>query len=170
VLIHIASPDTFSHVRYQEGSEANASDIQPNALDIRLDKVFRLVGPFTIDNDTKIHRTFSPIAPDDNGYYNLYPGYYSITLEGTISIGADEAGHVITRSTFVRNGVFIISGLYDSGYCGPMAAGLHVTTDVASIKKGTRIGQFLLYKAQSVHQYNGDYGNGSETDKKLYGV
>ena len=66
----------------------------------------------------------------------------------------------------VRNGLFLTSGLYDSGYNGVMAGVLHVGVGAARIKKGTRIGQYLNFKAEALSSYDGDYGIGKEHDKK----
>jgi deoxycytidine triphosphate deaminase len=90
-------------------------------------------------------------------------------MENIISVGQGEAGWVITRSTLNRNGLFLTSGLYDSGYHGAMAGLLHVTIGQARIKKGTRIGQYLSFEAESLSMYDGDYGINKEHDKK-YGV
>lgn len=79
-------------------------------------------------------------------------------MENIVHVGEGEAGWVITRSTLGRNGLFIVSGLYDSGYSGSMAAVLHVTCGRALIKKGTRIGQYLNFDAESLSSYDGDYG------------
>ena len=90
-------------------------------------------------------------------------------MENVIDVGEGEAGWVITRSTFNRNGLFLTSGLYDSGYHGVMAGVLHVTVGTAKIKQGTRIGQYLSFNAEALHKYNGDYGVGKHHDNK-YGV
>jgi len=87
-------------------------------------------------------------------------------MENIVTIGPDEAGWVITRSTLNRNGVFITSGLYDSGYSGVMAGAMHVRGGPVRIKKGTRVAQFLLFKAEALTLYNGSYGLNSEHDKK----
>ena len=73
---------------------------------------------------------------------------------------------MITRSTLNRNGVFITSGLYDSGYNGVVAGVLHVNVGPMKVKVGTRVAQFLLFKAEALHAYNGDYGNGKSHDEK----
>jgi deoxycytidine triphosphate deaminase len=96
----------------------------------------------------------------------LDDGVYEIIMEVIITIGPDEAGYIITRSTLNRNGLFITSGLYDSGYSGVMAGALHVSGGPASIKKGTRVGQFLLFRAESIKQYDGDYGVDSDHDQE----
>ena len=164
-MIHLASETSTSSL-----SEFINTQVQPNAIDLKVDKVFRLEPKeFKISEEEKKHRGSVEILPDEQGYYNLIQGTYEIIMEGIISIGSDEAGFVITRSTLNRNGLFITSGLYDSGYEGVMAGALHVGGGPAKIKKGTRVGQFLLFKAESLSSYDGDYGTGKDHDKK-YGV
>lgn len=145
-------------------------DVQPNAVDLRLGKVFQISNNiFEVSNDHKKHRGSTELIPDGEGYFTLYPGSYEIVMENIIHVGEGEAGWVITRSTLNRNGCFITSGLYDSGYHGVMAGVLHVTTGPARIKQGTRVGQYLSFDSEALHNYNGDYGIGKEHDKK-YGV
>jgi hypothetical protein len=47
-----------------------------------------------------------------------------------------------------------------------MAGVLHVGIDVARIKKGTRIGQYLSFDAEALTMYDGDYGIGKTHDVK----
>jgi len=166
MMIHIAAQDTQSNL-----TNVELSDIQPNAVDLRVEKIFRIenVNLFTIGEEDgkeiKQHRGSTELFPEDNGYWYLNPGSYEIIMENIIHVGPDEAGWVIPRSTLNRNGLFITSGLYDSGYHGVMAGALHVTGP-AKIKKGTRVGQFLLFKSQALKKYEGDYGIGKAHDQK----
>lgn len=165
-MIHISADDTQSTL-----TNVRDDDIQPNAVDLRVDKIFRIdtTKDFIIGEEDgkeiKKHRGSTELDPDKDGYWYLSPGAYEIVMENIINVGADEAGWVITRSTLNRNGLFITSGLYDSGYHGVMAGALHVTAP-ARIKKGTRVGQFLLFKSQSLKKYDGDYGIGKAHDQK----
>ncbi len=159
---HIAKASTRSFI-----DSFKTEDVQPNALDVRLDKVFAIGDEaFIIDEEQKVHRSTTTIEPNVDGYYVLKPGVYSIVMEGTITVGDDESGWIITRSTLNRNGVHITTGLYDSGYSGKMVATLHVNCGNMKIKKGTRVGQFLVFDSEALHGYNGDYGTGTEHDKK----
>jgi len=143
------------------------SDVQPNAVDLRLGKVYRIRDEiFEITNHSKTHRGSDEIKPDTEGFFYLIPGSYEVIMKNTIHVGPNEAGWVITRSTLNRNGVFLTSGLYDSGYNGVMAGVMHVTCGPARIKKGTRIGQYLSFDAETLKLYDGDYGLGKEHDKK----
>ena len=143
-------------------------DSQPNAVDLRLDKVYKIKeNLFEISNELKKHRgTDYELQPDRNGYFFLEPGHYEVVMENIVHVGESEAGWVITRSTLNRNGLFLTSGLYDSGYHGVMAGVLHVTVGPARIKKGTRIGQYLSFDAESLSSYDGDYGINKDHDKK----
>ena len=142
-------------------------DVQPNAVDLRLGKVFKIKdNVFTIDEDQKVHRGSEQYEPWEDGYFYLYPGCYEVIMENEIHVGPDEAGFVITRSTLNRNGCFLTSGLYDTGYDGVMAGVLHVHVGLARIKPGTRIGQYLNWKAEALSSYDGDYGKGKAHDEK----
>ena len=161
-MINIGGQTTTSNLTaIQDG------DVQPNAVDLRLGKVFS-IHPHTCtsDEEQKIHRGSGVVQLDSEGYYNLEPGQYEVIMENEIHVGPDEAGFVITRSTLNRNGCFLTSGLYDTGYNGVMAGVLHVNCGTMRIRPGTRIGQYLNWKAEALHKYDGDYGKDKAHDKK----
>lgn len=161
-MLHIKS-----HLNKSTLTNVLPVDVQPNAVDLRVDKIYQISSnEFIIDEDQKTHRGSFEIQTDSDGYWYLMPGAYEIVMENIINVGSGEAGWVITRSTLNRNGVYITSGLYDSGYNGVMAGALHVTCGPMKIKKGTRVGQFLLFKSETLKMYDGDYGIGKEHDKK----
>jgi len=159
---HIASNLTKSSLtNVQEG------DIQPNAIDLRLGKVLKINdNVFTIDEEQKIHRGSTEFEPWTDGYFYLVPGAYEVVMENIVDVAEGEAGFVITRSTLNRNGVYLTTGLYDSGYNGVMAAVMHVTCGLMRIKPGTRIGQYLCFDAETLSMYDGSYGLGKEHDQK----
>lgn len=160
-MIHILGENSNSKLTaVQDG------DSQPNAIDLRLGKVFAINNSlFELSEEGKRHRGTTEIVPYGD-WYNLAEGTYEVVMENIVTVGADEAGWVITRSTLNRNGVFITSGLYDSGYNGVMAGAMHIRGGPVRIKKGTRVAQFLLFKAEALTLYNGSYGLNSEHDKK----
>jgi deoxycytidine triphosphate deaminase len=165
MMLHIHSDETGSSL-----TEVQDVDVQPNAVDLRVDKIFKISPSlFSINEESKMHRGSSEELPDQDGYWHLDEGVYEIVMQNIITVGEGEAGWVITRSTLNRNGVFITSGLYDSGYHGVMAGALHVTCGPMRIKRGTRVGQFLLFKSQTLKMYDGDYGIGKKHDEKYKG-
>lgn len=162
---HIMGPNSKSQL-----TNVQQDDVQPNAVDLRLGKIFKVSSStFKIDEKEKVHRGSYEIKPDATGYFNLAEGHYEVVMENMITVGENEAGWVITRSTLNRNGVFLTSGLYDTGYDGVMAGMMHVTCGPMRIQKGTRIGQYLSFNAESLHKYDGDYGKNKSHDKKYQG-
>lgn len=161
---HIMGPNSESSLtNVQDG------DIQPNACDLRIADVFKInhLVTFVLDEDGKQHRGSVRVEPDDEGYYVFEGGQsYEVIMENVIYVAQGEAGWVITRSTLNRNGLFLTSGLYDSGYNGMMAGVLHNSSGPARIKKGTRIGQYLSFDAEALHHYDGDYGLAKDHDNK----
>lgn len=162
---HILSPqvprDLLTNV--QEG------DSQPNAVDLRVQDVFTLNNEvFELHGDKKKHRGSTKLEPGPKGW-ELEQGVYEIIMENIVTIPEGYAGWVITRSTLNRNGLFITSGLYDSGYNGVMAGLLHVKHGPAIIEPGSRVGQFLMFEAETLSMYDGDYGIGKEHDEKYKG-
>jgi len=142
-------------------------DVQPNAVDLRLDKVFEIYNStFEMTDDSKVHRKSTELLANKEGFFILVPGAYTIVFENEISIGENEAGWVIPRSTLVRNGLYITTGLYDSGYNGKMVACLHVTCGIAKIQKGCRVAQYLCFDAEMLKKYDGDYGVDKAHDQK----
>jgi len=162
---HVMGPESKTTLtNVQEG------DVQPNAVDLRLGKVFEIkTDRFVLSEEEKTHRGSVEILPDRHGWFYLQPGSYEVVMENIITVGDGEAGWVITRSTLNRNGVFLTSGLYDSGYHGVMAGVMHINVGPVRIQRGTRIGQYLSFNAEALHKYEGSYGIGKAHDEK-YGV
>lgn len=167
MMINIGKHKSIGGTGSSKLSSIREGDVQPNAVDLRVAKVFKINdADFVLDEDKKQHRGSVELQPDNNGYWGLAPGTYEVIMENSIDVAEGEAGFVITRSTLNRNGVFLTSGLYDSGYGGVMAGAMHVSCGMFKLKKGTRIGQYLSFEAESVSMYDGDYGAGKAHDEK----
>ena len=135
--------------------------IQPDAVDLRVGKIFRIEpnGVATLTEHSKTHGVRTEVHPNEDGMFVLTRGAYVVELDHRIKVGEDEAGWVISRSTLMRNGVYLHSCLYDSGYIGPMICGLNVV-GVAKflLEAHARIGQYVCTKVDGVqHQYEGSY-------------
>lgn len=151
--------------------------IQPNAVDIRVKSIWRLKdSPFLISDEQKIHREKEQVVPTlttafrninrtEGGigsksvkeYFRLEPGTYEFDTAHFVEIPEGKAGWIVPRSTLNRNGVFITSGLYDSGFRNTIGGIIHVRVGVAYIEVRSRIGQFILADAETVSLYDGDY-------------
>ena len=133
--------------------------IQPNTVDLRVDKVYRIgAGPMHIDEEEKIHRKSMEIFPDEDGNLLLSPGCYEMQSNQQVEIAEGEVALVLGRSTFNRNGVLIISSIYDSGFKDYAGATVYNIGGETTVKPNTRFAHLIIAKAESLHKYDGDYG------------
>ena len=133
--------------------------IQPNAVDLKIDKVWEITDDeFYLGIKDKHHRKGKEIKPNSfdefllqaNRSYQFETPHYVIIPEGYV-------GWLIARSTLNRNGIFITSGLYDSGFQNYVGGVMHVRGGPARIQKGARIAQFIYVEAETAGMYDGDY-------------
>lgn len=153
-MIHSLSETSKSKFIFEQDDDS----LQPNAFDFRISRVFR----FKTDlfelrkDDSKTHRKQEEILPDENGVWFLTSGDYNVLTDIECKISEGEAGFVIQRSSLNRNGIFLTSGLYDSGFNNTLGCVMHVN-GVFKVQRGSRIGQFILTKAETLKLYNGSY-------------
>lgn len=152
---HILCKTTTSSVSFQNLSD---DQIQPNAIDLKVKAISRLQpGTVVLNGKEKRHLPSTVVEPE-NGLYHLSSGKYDVVFDGEVTIGDNEAGFLITRSTLNRNGIIITSGLYDSGYNNIIGGMLHIPEGThLAIGEHERLAQFLLFDAEMIHRYDGDY-------------
>jgi len=152
----------------------NVSDLDPkciqmNAVDIRVNEL-RLIDDyenpysefhnqlFEISDKETIHKKKSdPVTLHDNGYWVLSRGAYEFTSPHFVTVPAGYCGYLITRSSFNRNGIFIISGLYDSGFEGYVGGTLYNFGGRIKMQHMTRLCQLVMASAETVKMYKGQY-------------
>jgi len=131
--------------------------IQPNAIDFTLDKVM-ILNTDVVAAVGETHKTMRPLYPYSlDSSYPLDPVETFWALEGLrvydgmsdmyVEVPEGVAAVLYTRSTFARNGVFIISGLYDSGFKGNIGFTIYTIGGPIQIERGTRIGQIAFVKS-----------------------
>lgn len=141
--------------------------IQPNAIDFTLDKLFTIdyQNTFTISEEGKQMRGGDEVIPvpsrnQDMDYWRLagstvYDGMSNIMVD----LPEGVACELIIRSTLNRNGIFLTSGLYDSGFKGHIGFAIHNRSGIARIAPGTRIGQIKFVASDSAGTYAGGYNH-----------
>ena len=131
--------------------------IQPNAIDISADKLFQMnpESLFVINEKSKAHRARNEVDVKKN-YWILDTGVFDFASNVYVEIPDGVVGWVVVRSSFNRNGVYLGSGLYDSGYKGPICGTLYVN-GATEIKQGTPVGQFIFAQSDSHGTYAGGY-------------
>lgn len=136
---------------------------QPNAADLYLDRVWTLSRDrMILSEEVKSAPNKTEVNRNDDDWFLLPAGFYELQFYGSVQISSNEVGWVIPRSTLIRNGMIMQSGLFDSGYEGPIGCGMLVSTSSFKVKRGTRLAQFVLAQAEAIHLYDGQYSAGKQ--------
>lgn len=149
-----------------KGLVDEGKQVQPNAIDFTLDilKEVNYNDIARITESEKQMRSLLDIGTNARGEWILRGGtVYDGTSNVYIEVPEGAAAVLFTRSTFARNGVFIVSGLYDSGYKGHIGFTIYPVGGQTLIAPGTRIGQVALISANSAKQYAGSYNHKAGT-------
>ena len=162
-------------IKRSDGAEIAAESIQPNAIDFTIDRVFVAdpngkqfkVADVVVDGVVKTVKQFPDFTElesqeDADPKFDRVPMFnltarttYDFLSEFYVEVPEGVAALLIVRSTFNRGGLFVTSGLYDSGFKGNIGAALHNNgVDDALVGKGTRVGQItcLLYTSDAADE------------------
>lgn len=161
----IVDPNEFGSKYITKGF--NTKDLAQNGLDLRISQLYMLddISPARICDDKRMFPRRNLVEPID-GEYILYPGkFYEVVSNIEVTVPADAAGLIIARSSMLRCGVLVTSGVYDSGYSGKVTLFMYPTTCLTALAKDERIGQLLIFTAQAYQLYSGMFqGKGSTVD------
>lgn len=82
----------------------------------------------------------------------------NILLNESVKLPSMLCGELKIRSTYSRKGIFLSSGLWDSGFEGNLGCTLYnLGNEIIIIPKNERICQIVCYEAESANLYNGKY-------------
>lgn len=162
-----------------------ADCVQPNAVDLKIQAMYvqhgRKERAMILKNRTS-HSRFIPLQPSQV-YVGLPPNFaeeitpsardsiattmawvlkpnhfYQFETAHTVDMGEGEIGWVVGRSSLVRNGLLVSSGIYDAGFRGNVGGVIHNPTDQeVVIEVGARVAQLVIAKSESIKSYDGQY-------------
>lgn len=158
------NPNKAIELGWIRGIKNPTKQVQPNAIDFTLDEVMELGGTAMVSENAKSMRRLRslPLFPEGEpaGLWLLRgQAVYDGTSDVYVEVPQGVAAVLFTRSTFARNGVFILSGLYDSGYKGQIGFTIYTIGGEIAIKPGTRIGQIAFMSADSAGTYAGGWNH-----------
>jgi deoxycytidine triphosphate deaminase len=152
------------------GLKDEAMQVQPNAIDFTLDHLFDISdNAFFLSEQEKQMRggaKQSTVTYNDTEVFKLFP-HESYDGLSSIHVKLPEgvAAELIIRSTLNRNGMFLTSGLYDSGFEGHIGFVIHNrSSGPAYLEKGVRVGQIKFIASDSAGVYAGGYNHAEGTD------
>lgn len=139
------------------------SQIQPNGVDLRVNKIYEVRGKAVVPRDGRAQAEFVVQELEiKEGYWTLaYRNrclYYVDFLE-SIYLLDGYLGQLHTRSSLVRAGIDVMSGLWDTGFQGRIGCTLRVHSDI-HIEWAAPICQIVISEGKfSGQRYSGRYQN-----------
>jgi deoxycytidine triphosphate deaminase len=151
-----------------QGITNQEKQVQPNAIDFTLDTLKVLSADSAIvSEDHKKMRELYDVPSTAMGWILEYRRVYDGTSSMYVDLPEGVAAILYTRSTLARNGVFLVSGLYDSGYKGHIGFTIYPICGNITIHPGTRVGQIAFVAAESAKLYAGGWNHEQGTHYTL---
>jgi deoxycytidine triphosphate deaminase len=172
----IISPKIAIEKGWITGLKDSHKQVQPNAIDFTADRAFEVYttadADFYISESLKQMRGSFEVSPSPTFYEQeptnswIIPGREMLDFLSDVYVDLPEgvAAQLVIRSTLARNGLLLVSGLYDSGFKGNIGFILHNRhSGDAIIAQGTRVGQIIFISADSAGTYTGGYNHEAGT-------
>lgn len=124
------------------------TQVTPNGFDMTLQGIETLASPGKIDfsNGERVLSDTADVSFDGDGWAFLPQGTYRIVYNEVVSIPTDAIAIARTRSSLLRCGVSIETGVWDAGYRGRSSSMLHVANPAGiHLKRDARVLQLVFF-------------------------
>ena len=136
--------------------------VQPNGIDLRVDRVQRLTSPGLLGEADSVREPAAreDVQVDKDGWWDLHRGAYVITYQEKVNLPTDIMALARPRSTLLRSGVAIHAAVWDAGYSGRGEGLLSVLNARGyRLQRGARVLQLVFFRLSSptAEGYKGRY-------------
>ncbi len=129
-----------------------ATQLQPNGVDLRLERVQRLTSPALHGASAAVREPAAreDVRADDDGWWDLHQGAYVITYREKVNLPNDLTALIRPRSSLLRSGVALHGAVWDAGYSGRGEGLLSVLNHRGyRVQRGARIAQLVFFRLSS---------------------
>ncbi|MEK7859780.1 MAG: deoxyuridine 5'-triphosphate nucleotidohydrolase [Chloroflexota bacterium] len=139
-----------------------ATQLQPNGIDIRVDRVQRLTSPALLGAADAVREPAAreDVKADADGWWDLHAGAYVVTYQEKVNLPPDLIALARPRSTLLRSGVAIHAAVWDAGYSGRGEGLLSVLNPRGyRLQRGARVLQLVFFRlgVPAAEGYRGRY-------------
>ena len=127
--------------------------------DLTLKEVKEILGG-TVLSDKTIVDSYSEVHSyelEGRTRYSLSPGSYSLTFEQGVKLPSNKTAFIRHRSSILRCGAIITSGVYDPGFEVDEMGGVLIATRPITIEKGARVAQIIIFDNSEAELYDGQW-------------
>ena len=128
--------------------------------DLTLKSIKKIAGGIVMQDKTIVNdyiEVTPTINPDGKFIYRLHPGTYSLTFEQGIELPNNKTAFIRHRSSVLRCGGIITSGVYDPGFQVDEMGAVLLATESMIIEKGARVAQVIIFENNPAELYDGQY-------------
>ena len=108
-------------------------------------------------NVTNYSDKASQTNKDGKEVYEFAPGTYSLTFEQGIKLPSNKTAFIVHRSSVLRCGGVITSGIYDPGFEVEEMGAMLIVTEPLIIEKGARVAQVYIFENNEAEAYDGQW-------------
>lgn len=135
--------------------------IQPNGIDLTIDSIWQLAGHGCLGqrDELRVLPAYTEVRPAGEGVYALSPSSYIVRLREIVDLPTDLMAFGRPRSSVLRCGVSIHTGVWDAGYMGRSETLMVVQNQAGfRVQRGTRILQLVFCRLnEQTVAYDGVY-------------
>jgi deoxycytidine triphosphate deaminase len=128
--------------------------------DLTLKGVKKINGGIVMSDKT-IVEDYTEVMPQTNAngklIYKLEPGTYSLTFDQGVKLPTNRTAFIRHRSSILRCGGIITSGVYDPGFEVDEMGGVLIATKPIIIERGARVAQIIMFESQESEAYDGQW-------------
>lgn len=128
--------------------------------DLTLKAVKKIKGGMVLKDKTIVedYEEVPPtLTPTGKYIYHLAPGSYSITFDQGCKLPEDRTAFIRHRSSILRCGAMITSGVYDPGFEVEEMGGVMFVGEDMRIEKGARVAQIIMLENNPAELYDGQW-------------
>lgn len=115
----------------------------------------------TVLADKTLVEDYTPVTlvRSDNGkmLFKLEAGTYSLTFEQGVKIDTNHTAFIRHRSSVLRCGAIITSGVYDPGFEVNEMGAVMIATKPITLEKGARVAQIIMFENHTADAYAGQW-------------
>ncbi len=146
------------------GFRSLTGQLQPNGFDLTVAEVHRLLTPGSMgrDPDQREVSALEPLEFDPQGWLDLPSGHFLITFQEEVALPRSLMALAYPRSSLLRSGVSIHTGVGDAGYRGRLQALMVVHHPQGyRLQQGARVAQLVFFPLDRPTEqgYTGAYLN-----------
>jgi dUTP pyrophosphatase len=127
--------------------------------DLTLKEVKQIAGGTVFSDKTEVlpYLEVPTFSKEGKIVYNLSPGSYSLTFEQGVKLPSGKTAFIRHRSSILRCGAIITSGVYDPGFEVDEMGGVLIATRPINIEKGARVAQIIIFDNSEAELYDGQW-------------